>query len=121
MIKSHIFSIFALLLIIAGTYHVIGVFSHGSLPPSPIWRHFLFVLINIFGAFLLLRRPNWAYIPFSLITVQQIYSHGKRLISWWVNDVRIDIISIFVIVILPAITILLILEKRQQINGKITR
>ena len=97
---------------------MVGIINPSALPPSPIWRHSLFVLINIAGIFLILRRPKWSYIPFLIITFHQIYSHFNRLIKWWTYDNKIDIISIIVILLLPTITALLIIENRNKKHVK---
>ncbi len=82
--------------------------------PAPRWRHGLFILINALGAWLVLRRPPGLVLPFLAITLQQMYSHGTRALTWWHREQRVDWISLCIIVILPLALVLLIKDARER-------
>jgi hypothetical protein len=94
----------ALFVITAG-FHVAAIVSPGLAPDSPPLRHAVFVLVNLFVAVgLLWRRPRSAFafaLVFSLLTLQQIESHGLALVSAFRDEGRIDWMSIGVLLVMP--------------------
>lgn len=117
-VYKYIFNVFAMFFGIAAIYHCAGFIKPSLVPYSPHWRHGLFIVINITGIWLMLSRPSWLVFPFVAITIQQIYSHGRRIIEW-ANNNKIDWISIAVIVLLPTILAMIIHEQKQKnVNNK---
>jgi hypothetical protein len=96
----------ALFVITAG-FHVAAIVSPGLAPDSPPLRHAVFVLVNLLVAVgLLWRRPRSAFafafaLVFSLLTLQQIESHGLALVSAFRDEGRIDWVSIGVLLVMP--------------------
>jgi O-antigen ligase len=104
-----IFIVFAIFFIVSAGYHFVALFFHVN--DSPLWRNLLFVVINIFTAYCLLKRPPWFIYLFVILMIQQLYSHGTDLVSLWNSNHRIDWMSLAVIVIMPGIFVFLLLDK----------
>lgn len=83
----------------AGTYHFVGVFY--KVDESPIWRHLLFVGINIFCVYGFLKRPKYFVFFIALLYVQQCYSHGTYMFNLWIKTKQIHWISAFDLLLLP--------------------
>ena len=93
----------AALFVITAGFHVAALVSPGLAPDSPPLRHAVFVLVNLFVAVGLLWRPPGFAFPllFSLLTLQQIESHGLALVSAFRDAGRIDWMSIGVLLVMP--------------------
>ncbi|MEO6418545.1 MAG: hypothetical protein ABIP39_04020 [Polyangiaceae bacterium] len=107
----HLKFVFALLafgFFAAASFHAVAIFAPSIGPPSPTWRHALFVLVNVSVALGMLTRPRWFTPLFGLLCVQQLVSHG--LFSWdvWQAEHRIDWGSVVVFVFMPATLVLLL-------------
>jgi hypothetical protein len=102
-----LFRIFAALIAGAAVYHVVGLFVPALSPQTPAWRHGLFVGINAVAAWLMLRRPPWFWALFGLLTLQQIYGHGGKILGVWRDDGRVEWISLITIIAMPIMTYLL--------------
>jgi hypothetical protein len=98
-IKRIIFFAFAILSIMAAIYHLIGIFY--KINDSPIWRHSLFVIINLFCVFGFIKRPRYFIYIYVVLIIQQYYSHGQHLIKLWDLEHKIHWISLFVLILLP--------------------
>src|SRR5882724_11304852 len=98
--SDFLLKLFAALFALAAVYHLIGVFT--PINSSPAWRHFIFVVINSFCVYGLLKRPEYFTFFFLFLMTQQFYSHGKSIIDQW-NEGRIDWISIVVLILMPMI------------------
>lgn len=111
MPDRHLKTVFALLAIgffAAASFHAVAIFAPGIGPPSPAWRHALFVLVNVSVGLGMLRRPRWFPPLFGLLVAQQLVSHG--LFSWevWQTEHRIDWGSVVVFVFMPVTLVLLL-------------
>jgi hypothetical protein len=109
-----LFIIFALFFFISAAYHLVAVFV--SVNESPVWRNLLFVGINAFTGYFLLKRPRWFIWFFILLMFQQLYSHGSDLINAWNSQHRIDWMSLMVILVMPAIYIFLLIDRTAKQN-----
>jgi hypothetical protein len=109
-----IFIIFAVFFFISAGYHLVAIFAR--LNDSPFWRNLVFVVINTFTGFCLLKRYRWFIFFFFLLMIQQIYSHGSDLISLWHAQHKIDWISLLVLLVMPAIFIFLLLDRHGKLN-----
>jgi len=92
---------------LAAIYHLAAFISPGFFPPCPAWRHLLFIVLNIVGLLLSIRRWIWFWIPFTLLTIQQMISHGSRAYEWWTLNNRIDMISIIIMLSMPVMAVVL--------------
>lgn len=93
------FRIVAGLFAVAAVYHAIALaipaFDEIAYPAAyPLWRHVLFIAIDTAFAWLLLERPGWLIWPYSVLTIQVVFSHGGAALSSWQNDGRLDWMSI---------------------------
>jgi len=104
--KSVLFKVFAALFAITSIYHMAGLFVR--INDSPIWRHLLFVDINLFCVYGFLKRPKYFVYLFALLLIQQYYSHGTALVQLWLDKKEIDWISVFDLIILPVALICLV-------------
>jgi hypothetical protein len=107
--RDKLFKVFAALFLIAAVYHVIAVFY--KVDESPIWRHLLFVAINLFCIYGILKRPNFFLFFIALLLVQQYYSHGSYLVSLWNAKRQIHWISILDLIFFSLVLICLIESK----------
>jgi hypothetical protein len=107
--REILFAACIILAVIAALYHLAGIFY--KVNRSPVWRHALFILINIICIYGLLKRPRWFAWFFGALLLQQWYSHGSDIGWHWENEHRIDWISMAVVLLMPAVFILLLTEK----------
>ncbi|MBY0488625.1 MAG: hypothetical protein K2R93_02175 [Gemmatimonadaceae bacterium] len=87
-------------------------------PASPPWRHALFLVLALSAALVLgraeWRRQRWVAPLFALVTLQQLQSHGARLIRWWQQDHRVDWSSLVLLVTLMVLLPLLVRARRES-------
>jgi len=100
--------------LIAALYHLAAVAAPSLGIRGTHWRHVLFVGIDVTFAWLLLRRPWWLAIPFALLTLYSLRSHGQGAWNQWQKAGRVDWIGIGVVVVLPLILALLVRDGWQQ-------
>ena len=78
-------------------------------------RHAWFVVINVALALLLLLRPRWALVPTTLLTVQQLQSHGTELFrSLRDPSLAFDWASLGVLLFFPLLLLVLVIERRSS-------
>ena len=77
-----------------------------------VWRHELFVGLNLALAALLVTRPRWALVPAALLSAQQLYSHGSDLVHSVRGPEPFDWASVGVLVFFLALLTLLVVERR---------
>ncbi|MFN8286468.1 MAG: hypothetical protein U0V74_06940 [Chitinophagales bacterium] len=106
------FKVLAVGALCAAIYHAVGIFY--PINEAPPWRHGLFVVINLLGAWFLLKRPVACLPIFALIMLQQLYSHGTFLINTWNEAHRIDWPSVFVLIFFPLTAVLLWIDYRNK-------
>lgn len=114
--RSNLFIVFALLFSLASIYHFVGIFY--SVNNSPIWRHFLFVGIDLYFVYGLLKRPKYFVYLFAIFLLQQFYTHGNYLINMWTEKKQVHWISVFTIILLPIALIALIVENKSKNTEK---
>jgi hypothetical protein len=76
-----LFGLAALSFVGAGISHVVRGLAHDPGDTSSPGRHALFVVINALAVLGVLRRPRWFLVPFALLVVQQLGTHGVRAVS----------------------------------------
>ena len=114
MSRRTAFRLFALLFFAAAAYHLLAVMAPTIGILGPRWRHALFVAIDIAFAGLLLQRPLWLVVPFTILTIQALYSHGTHAWTWWHLEHRVDWLSLGVIDALPIMLIVVIQDWRER-------
>src|ERR1700722_19303821 len=82
-------------------FHGAAVLAPSLAPSSSAFRPALFVVVNAVVAVGLLRRPPWFVWPFSILTAQQLYSHGRDLWLTWSGEGRVDWMSLAVLAVMP--------------------
>ena len=92
------FKLFAVFCFITAIYHLVGIFY--KLNDAPPLRHLLFVGINLFCAYGILKRPWYFVYLFAVLLVQQYYSHGGSIISMWAEKKQVDWLSVAVLIAL---------------------
>ena len=113
--RNILFKILAALAGMANIYHLVGLFY--KVDESPVMRHFLFVVINIFCVYGFLKRPKYFIGFLSLVCIQQFYSHGSYMINLWLQTKQIHWISVLVLLILPISLFCLIEDYYWQRNS----
>ena len=113
--RNTLFKIFAALAGIVAIYHLVGLFY--KVDESPVMRHFLFVIINIFCIYGFLKRPKYFIGFVSLLFIQQFYSHGTYMLNLWLQTKQIHWISVLVLLILPISLFCLIEDYYWQRNS----
>lgn len=108
-----LFRIYALLFLISALYHSIGLFYPEMLVLVPLWRHVLFLIINILSIVLILNRIKWSLYYFIILTLQQVYSHSIRMYDFWVLENKFDTISFIIILVLPPLNVLLYYDQKR--------
>jgi hypothetical protein len=106
--RRGLFAVAAVALGAAALYHAYRLLVPDD---SPSWRHALFVAIDGALAFGFVRRPRWFAVLFAAVVAQQLVSHGGAALRA-ASDGRTDLVSIAVIIGLPAMLILLLAEQR---------
>jgi hypothetical protein len=86
-------------------------------PTYPISRHLAFIVIDGALALLFLRRPLWLVWAYGLLTLQVLNSHGRGAWRLWVDEHRVDWISVAVSIATPIILWFLFMESRARRRG----
>ena len=102
--------VIALLFMVAAAYHGIALFQ--PVNDSPLWRHALFVAIDLVCAFGSLKRPPWFVWLFALLAIQQCLGHGGRFLSELVHEGHMSWIDLGVILFMPAALTCLIIDAK---------
>ena len=113
--RNILFKVFAVLGCLAGIYHFTCVFY--KVDESPVWRHILFVGINIFCVYGFLKRPKYFVYFVALLFVQQFYSHGTYMVNLWQKSNKIHWLSVFNLLLLP-IGLICLIEDYKLKNQK---
>jgi hypothetical protein len=113
--RAIVFRIFAFLFLAAAAFHFINLFFR--INEAPLSRHLLFILINMVCAAGFIKRPKYFIYVFSVLLIQQYYSHGSYLIRLWQEENKIHWISIGVLITMSAGMFLLMQDARSQTNS----
>jgi hypothetical protein len=108
---------------VAAVLFVVAAANHARLAAARegvVWRHELFVGINIAAAAGLLARPRWTLAPLAALACQQIPSHGADFVSSLGTE-EVDWPSLGVVVFFPAVLMLLVVERRRGTRGPPSR
>ena len=101
----------------AAMYHVAAVlipsFGTYAYPYGyPLWRHALFIAINVSVAWLFLRRSRWVIWLVALMTLQIYNGHGRYAWMTWSRESRIAWVDLLT-VIGATVLLLLLLAVRE--------
>lgn len=113
--RNVLFKVFAVLASMTAIYHLLGLFY--KVDESPIWRHLVFVVINLFCIYGILERPKYFVYLVALLLIQQYYSHGTYLINLWNSKKQIHWISIIDLLLLPIALICLFEDSAMKKNN----
>jgi hypothetical protein len=117
--REHLFRVCALLAIAAAAFHALALTSPSIArieydPTYPVWRHVLFIAIDLSLAPLFLRRPPWFVWVYAALTLQMLSGHARGVWRQWTNGQPLDWISAGVSLVVPAILILLVMDWRDR-------
>jgi hypothetical protein len=96
--KNKIFMLFSVLCFVSAIIHLFGFFG---LIEGNKYRHLFFVFLNIWGIYLMQKRPHLLFYLFPILLMQQYYSHGVHLYNWYVEKGEIRVLDVFVLIVLP--------------------
>jgi hypothetical protein len=114
MRRDRVFRGLAVLYAGGALFHLAAVVAPGLEIPGSRSRHLLFVVIDLGATAALWRRPRGVVVAFAALTVQQLYSHGGRVLRWWHFEHRIDWLSLAVLAVLVATLVLLLSDARAR-------
>ncbi|MBY0517996.1 MAG: hypothetical protein K2P81_13895 [Bacteriovoracaceae bacterium] len=92
--------------LLGSAYHVLALLIPNFGEPSPTWRHLLFLLIGLVMTALAYKNKKAFKWALSLLSIQQIYSHGSYLIEVWKIENRIDYWSVITLVAFPLMMVM---------------
>lgn len=100
--RDWIYRLGAAALSAAAIYHLAAVliptFAAYAYPSAyPLWRHLLFIVIDVTLGCLLLKQVRWVIWPMVLLTLQIYNGHGRYAWMAWSRESRIqwvDVISV---------------------------
>ncbi len=102
MRRNHLFRAAAAAFVVTAVLHAVRAFD------SEPTRHALFVLVNGACAAGVLRRPRWFPLPFALLVLQQLGSHGGRAWNAVQAGVALEVEDVAVVLFMPALLGLLV-------------
>lgn len=111
--RTILFQGFAILFLLAAIYHIVGAFFY-KVDDSPAWRHLLFVGINLWCMYGVLKRPAYFVYVVVLLLIQQYYSHGTYMMRLWAEQKQIHWISVVDLLLLPVAFICLMEDAKMK-------
>jgi hypothetical protein len=93
-------------------FHVVALFV--SVNDVPLWRHALFIGVNVLCVLGFVKRPRAFVWLFGALVVQQLWSHGGDVVTTWTFAHRIDAMGVGVCLVMPALWVLLLVDARAQ-------
>jgi hypothetical protein len=114
-IRGHIFKLLAIGALLAASWHALAATGVLRSVEGVIWRHWLFVGIDIIVAGYFVKRPLWVLPLFAILVVQQSISHGARAIRIWQDSDHVDWLSIVDLTGIFMALALLIMDARARL------
>ncbi len=110
----------ALAVVFAGVaaFHALALVRPDLAPSSPPWRHALFVAVDTAAAAGIAERPRGFVFAFAALVVQQLVSHGTAAWGVWAEERRIDVVSLLVVIGMPAALLALAIDSRERARGR---
>lgn len=112
--RQHAFHCIAAFLVLASLYHVAGSAGAPGADGASRARHLAFVAIDAAGAWYVLARPLPLLPVYLAVTMQQVAAHGTRAVRWWLDDARIDGISLITVAVVLLGAWLLVTDARDR-------
>lgn len=78
---------------------------------SPLWRHVLFIGLNLANAALVLRRPRWYPFAFAPLVLQQLYGHGTPVVTALGAGAAPRATDFAVVLFMPLVLALLVFDR----------
>lgn len=107
-----LFRSFAFLAGTAAVYHAVGLFHHVN--EAPLWRHALFIAIDVGCALRFLFRPRWFIYAFAALALQQCIGHGTSFLQHLGERDHFPWIDLGVLVFMPVALIALVIGMRRR-------
>jgi hypothetical protein len=109
--------------LVAAIYHLAAVliptFGAYAYPPTyPLWRHLVFIAINVAFSWLLLARVRWVIWPMALLTLQVYNGHGRHAWETWQLASRIQWIDVLTTIGASVFLLLLIAVRHSETTNK---
>jgi len=103
----------------AALYHLAAVlippFGAVAYPSTyPLWRHALFIAIDVSMAWLLLKQVRWVVWLVALLTLQIYNGHGRYAWMAWTRESRIQWIDLLTVVGVTILLVLLIAARQRR-------
>lgn len=95
-----IYRAIALCFLLAGTLHLYEALTQAR---DEAGRHWAFVGINLTFAILFATERRWTLVPFALLSVQQIGSHGAKALEVWSEQGVLSPRDVSVVLFMPAV------------------
>jgi hypothetical protein len=97
----------------AAIYHLAAVliprFGDYAYPAIyPLWRHLLFIAIDLIFSWLLLAHVRWVIWPMALLTLQIYNGHGRYAWMAWSHESRIQWIDVLTVIGATVLLLLLV-------------
>lgn len=96
----------------AACYHAAGLLL--PVNESPLWRHALFVGIDLACAVGFLYRPSWFLLLFAGLTVQQCAGHGAAFFRNLEEEGKVQWLDAAVVIFMLAALACLVLDARRK-------
>jgi hypothetical protein len=117
--RHWIYRVGAAAFLAAAGYHLTAVlvprFGAYAYPSTyPLWRHLLFIAIDVAFSWLLLARVRWVIWPMALLTLQIYNGHGRYAWIAWSHESRIQWIDVVTTIGASVFLLLLIAARRYE-------
>jgi hypothetical protein len=109
----------AVLFIAGALYHATALisppFGRWAYPSTyPVWRHLMFVGINITFAVCFIRRPRWLVWPMALLTIHILSGHGVDAWRAWVDRGEIEWIHVATVLFSVGVLALVFVDRQPR-------
>ena len=127
MILRHhwIYRVGAAAFLVAAVYHLAAVLvprcgAYAYPSTYPLWRHLLFIAINVAFSWLLLAHVRWVIWPMALLMLQIYNGHGRHAWETWQLASRIQWIDVLTTIGASVFLLLLIAARRSETTRRET-
>ncbi len=96
--KKYIFYLFSLCCLFAAFIHLQGYLGYRE---GNQMRHLFFLFLNLFGVFLMQKRPPFLVYLLPILIVQQYYSHGFHANYFYQKNGQLNALDVAVLIVLP--------------------
>jgi hypothetical protein len=96
--KNSVFLILSAFCVIGAIIHIGGFFGFVEGNSMP---HLFFVFLNIWGIYLMQKRPPFLFYLFPILFIQQYYSHGTHFYKCYMEKGEIRLLDMAVFFVMP--------------------